>query len=163
MRTIEAKLHDILLDLFPDQYNNYNQAKIVAEAADVFNKSLNKKTASVKNGETGLVKALWAALSNLGLDDEFESDNQGYVDGYGLDPNQIIRSAVNQNNKHNLKLNKMAMEVLNDSDLDDILNPNEIENVYNFEDSIDDTLHPKDVFLSPGDPKHHTDSRVTPG
>ena len=80
MRTIEAKLHDILLDLFPDQFNSYNQAKIVAEAADLFVEKSNKKTASVnRNGETGLVKALWAALSSLGLDEDFEDQvDQGH-------------------------------------------------------------------------------------
>ena len=163
MRTIEAKLHDILLDLFPDQFNSYNQAKIVAEAADYFNKNVNKKTASAtRNGETGLVKALWASLSSLGLDEDFEDQDSNYVDGFGLDHNQIIRSAVSQNNKQNLKFKKMAMEVLNDSELDVFLNE-EIENEYNFDDATDEELHPKSVFKSPGDAKHHTDSRVTPG
>lgn len=162
MRTIEAKLHDILLDLFPDQFNSYNQAKIVAEAADLFSKTLNKKTASVRNGETGLVKALWAALSSLGLDDDFDDSESNYVDGFGLDPNQIIRSAVSQNNKYNLKLKKMSMEILNDSELDVFLNE-EIENEYNLDDATDEYVHPADVFKSPGDAKHHTDSRVTPG
>jgi hypothetical protein len=163
MRTIEAKLHDILLDLFPDQFNNHNQAKIVAEAADLFNKTVNKKTASAtRNGETGLVKALWAALSSLGFDEDFEDQDSNYVDGFGLDPNQIIRSAVSQSNKQNLKLKKMAMEVLNDTELDVFLNE-EIENEYNFDDVADEYVHPKDVFKSPGDAKHHTDSRVTPG
>ena len=39
----------------------------------------------------------------------------------------------------------------------------EIENEYNLDDATDDDLHPIDVFKSPGDAKHHTDSRVTPG
>jgi hypothetical protein len=163
MRTIEAKLHDILLDLFPDQFNSYNQAKIVAEAADLFVEKSNKKTASVnRNGETGLVKALWAALSSLGLDEDFEDQDSNYVDGFGLDPNQIIRSAVSQNNKYNLKLKKLSMEVLNDSELDVFLNE-EIENEYNLDDATDEELHPAQVYKSPGDAKHHTDSRVTPG
>jgi hypothetical protein len=162
MRTIEAKLHDILIDLLPDQYNSYNQAKIIAEATDIFNKSINKKTASNKNGETGLVKALWAALSTLGLDEDFEDTDSNYVDGFGLDPNQIVRSAVNQNAKQNFKFRKMSMEILNDSELDVILN-NEIDNVYNFDDATDEELHPIGVYKSPGDAKHHTDSRVTPG
>ncbi len=163
MRTIEAKLHDILLDLFPDQFNSYNQAKIVAEAADLFVEKSNKKTASVnRNGETGLVKALWAALSSLGLDEDFEDQDSNYVDGFGLDPNQIIRSAVSQNNKYNLKLKKLSMEVLNDSELDVFLNE-EIENEYNLDDATDEELHPTQVYKSTGDAKHHTDSRVTPG
>jgi len=163
MRTIEAKLHDILLDLFPDQFSSYNQAKIVAEATDFFSKNVSKKTAAAsRNGETGLVKALWASLSSLGLDEDFEEQDSNYVDGFGLDPNQIIRSAVSQNNKQNLKFKKMAMEVLNDSELDVFLNE-EIENEYNLDDATDDNLHPIDVFKSPGDAKHHTDSRVTPG
>jgi len=162
MRTIEAQLHDILIDLFPDQYNSNNQAKIIAEATDIFEKTLNKKTASTKNGETGLVKALWAAMSSLGLDEDFEDNESGFVDGFGLDPNQIIRSAVNQNNRQNFKLKKMAMEVLNDSDLDVFLDE-EIENAYNLNDATDNYLHPVEVFKSPGDAKHHTDSRVTPG
>ena len=163
MRTIEAKLHDILLDLFPDQFNSYSQAKIVAEAADLCVERSNKKTASVnRNGETGLVKALWAALSSLGLDEDFEDQDSNYVDGFGLDPNQIIRSAVSQNNKYNLKLKKLSMEVLNDSELDVFLNE-EIENEYNLDDATDEELHPTQVYKSPGDAKHHTDSRVTPG
>ena len=164
MRTIEAQLHDILLDLFPDHYSNFNQAKIVAEASDIYNKNTsgNKRTSSQRNGETGLVKALWAALSALGLDEEYEDYSVSVVDGYGLDPNQIVRSAVNSSIKNNLKLKKLSMEVLNDKDLDIFLN-SEIENEYNFDDATDEELHPTEALLTPGKPKHHTDSRVTPG
>ena len=54
------------------------------------------------------------------------------------------------------------MEVLNDSDLDVFLDE-EIENAYNLNDATDNYLHPVEVFKSPGDAKHHTDSRVAPG
>jgi len=56
----------------------------------------------------------------------------------------------------------MAMEVLNDSELDIFLN-SEIENEYNLSDATDEELHPMDVFVTPDRKKHHTDSRVTPG
>ena len=49
MRTIEAQIHDILLDLLPEQYSQLSQAKIVAEAASIYAqtaKSSNVKTAS---------------------------------------------------------------------------------------------------------------------
>lgn len=160
MRNIEAQLHEIFLDLFPDNYNNNHQARIIAEATDIFLKNENKRT-SAKNGESGLVKAVWAAMSNLGFDEE-EDNYDNFVEGFGLDPNQIVRQAVSSNIKLNNKLNKMAMEILNDDDLSVFLDE-EIENEYSLSDATDDYLHPKDVFVSKDMKKHHTDSRVTPG
>lgn len=160
MRNIEAQLHEIFLDLFPDNFNSNHQAKIIAEATDIFLKNENKRT-SAKNGESGLVKAVWAAMSNLGFDD-LEDNSDDYVDGFGLDPNQIVRQAVSSNIRINNKLNKMAMEVLNDDDLSVFLDE-EIENEYNLSDATDDYLHPEDAYSYKGMKKHHTDSRVTPG
>lgn len=162
MRNIEAQLHDILLDLFPDQYNNQNQAKIVAEAADIFQNNKSKRTSSTANGETSYVRALWAAMASLGIDEEYDEYEDNYVDGVGLNPEQIIRSAVNKNNKYNLKLRKMSMEILNDDDVDIFLDKENV-NEYNFDDATDEERHPLANFVSPGKPKHHTDSRVTPG
>lgn len=161
MRTIEAQLHDILTDLFPDQYNSQNQAKIVAEATDIYLKNNNKRSAS--KTESGLVKALWTALASLGLDEDLDENDSFYVDGFGLDPNQIIRSAVNKNNIANLKLNKLAMEILNDSELSVFLS-DEIPYEYNLYDATDDDLHPQKVYNYPENRKKHpTDSRITPG
>jgi len=164
MRTIEAQLHDILLDLVPDQYSAISQAKIVAEAADIYYKAnkANTRTSAAKRGETGLVKALWTALASLSLEEDYEYDEPSYVDGFGMDPNQIVRSAVSKSNKVNFKMSKKAMEILNDEDLSVFLDE-EIENEYNFDDATDDYLHPVENFKSPGDPKHHTDSRIIPG
>jgi len=161
MRNIEAQLHEIFLDLFPDNYNHNHQAKVVAEATDIYVKNQNKRT-SAKNGESGLVKAVWAAMSNLGFEESEEDNYSNIIDGFGLDPNQIVRQAVNSNIKLNNKWNKLAMDVLNDDDLS-VFMDEEIKNKYNLSDGTDEYLHPTDVFTSKGLKKHHTDSRVTPG
>ncbi len=94
MRTIEAQIHDILLDLLPEQYSQLSQAKIVAEATSIYAqtvKSSNVKTAS--KAESGMMKALWTALASLSLEEDYEDDAVDYLDGVGLDPSQIVRSA----------------------------------------------------------------------
>jgi hypothetical protein len=166
MRTIEAQIHDILLDLLPDQYSNLSQAKIIAEATSIYTQNL--KTGNIKTAaksESSMMKALWTALASLSLEEDFEFDNTpDYVDGYGLDPNQIVRSAVNNiRYKNNIKMSKIAMQIINDDDLSALMDneDNYVDNdKYDFDDVADETRHRKDVFKSPGDPKHRTDSTV---
>lgn len=165
MRTIEAHIHDILLDLLPDQYSLQNQAKIVAEATNIYLQTPNVnniKTASKL--ESGMMKALWTALASLSLEEDYDDEYPDYVDGFGLDPSQIVRSAVNSiKSKSNVKMSKVAMEIINSEDLSVFLDneDNYLDNSkYDFDDVADETRHRKDVFKSPGDPKHRTDSTV---
>ncbi len=165
MRTIEAQIHDILLDLLPDQYSLNSQAKIVAEATSIYlqsAKSNNIKTAA--KSESGMMKALWTSLASLSLEEDYEDEYPDYVDGIGLDPSQIVRSAVNNiKRKSNIKMSKVAMEIINTEDLSVFLDneDNYVDNdQYNFDDVADKSRHRDDVFKSPGDPKHRTDSTV---
>jgi hypothetical protein len=162
MRTIEAQLHDLLLDLVPDQYSLTSQAKIIAEATSVFESKQSVKTAS--RTESGLIKALWTALASLQLEEDYEYNSIDFVDGIGLDPGQIVRSAchsIKTNNK--IKMSKLAMEIINNDDLEVFFDnkDNYIDNSnYNIDDSADEERHPDDVFRSPGEPKSRTDSRT---
>ena len=165
MRTIEAQIHDILLDLLPEQYSQLSQAKIVAEAASIYAqtaKSSNVKTAS--KAESGMMKALWTALASLSLEEDYEDDSVDYLDGVGLDPSQIVRSACHSyKNKNNVKMSKIAMEIINDEDLSVFLDneDNYIDNnKYDFDDAQDEVRHPDANYRTPGDPKHRTDSTV---
>ena len=162
MRTIEAQIHDILLDLLPEQYSQLSQAKIVAEAASVYaqtNKGNNIKTAS--KAESSMMKALWTALASLSLEEDYEDDSVDYLDGVGLDPSQIVRSACHSyKNKSTVKMSKIAMEIINDEDLSVFLDNDIDNNKYDFDDAQDETRHPDGVYKSPGDPKHRTDSTV---
>lgn len=165
MRTIEAQIHDILLDLLPDQYSQLSQAKIVAESASIYAQNIkgnNIKTAS--KAESSMMKALWTALASLSLEEDYEDDAVDYVDGVGLDPSQIVRSACHSyKNKNTVKMSKIAMEIINDEDLSVFLDneDNYIDNnKYDFDDTQDETRHPDTVYKSPGDPKHRTDSTV---
>lgn len=167
MRTIEAQIHDILLDLLPEQYSQLSQAKIVAEATSIYAqsvKSSNIKTASASKVESGMMKALWTALASLSLEEDYEDDTVDYVDGVGLDPSQIIRSACHSyKNKNNVKMSKIAMEIINDEDLSVFLDneDNYIDNnKYDFDDAQDEIRHPDANYRTPGDPKHRTDSTV---
>lgn len=165
MRTIEAQIHDILLDLLPEHYSNLNQAKIVAEATSIFLQTNGSNIKVASKSESGMMKALWTALATLSLDEDFDEEPD-YVDGYGLDPSQIVRSAENSfKRKNNFKMSKIAMEIINDDDLSALLDVENESNLvdnnkYDFDDAKDETRHRKDVFKSPGDPKHRTDSTV---
>ena len=167
---IEAEIHDILLDIAPDTHDLDEQAQIVAIATSIFHKSesqFNQRMAKKMSNsspekikEARIVDSLFQAMGRLAdWQNEVEEDNEyeynmTYVDGRGLDPDQIVRKAAHTVVGQNFG----SMDILNDSELDEFFG--QPKGFYADEYSIDDgeERHHPELYRTPGMGSHRSDS-----
>lgn len=174
MRMIEAEIHDILLEIASDAHDYEEQAQIVATAADIFrqseaqfNQKMMKKASSAtpeKLKEALIVDALFQAMGHLSdwhktaSIEDYEADaeyNMTYVDGRGLDPEQITRKAA----KTVVGQGQFgSMSILNDEELDEFFGaPKGFEADEYFLDDGEER-HCPELYRTPGIGKHRSDS-----
>ena len=171
MRTIEAQLHELLLDIAPEQHTVAEQARVIAEASEVYSQIYaNNKRVAGKVSESSVVHeahmmdALLQALASYPSQDDDDDFGADYVNGIGLDPREIVRhAAAGEGSRHNGSKNFGNMDILNDDDLDVFFKESpddyDVDN-YSVSDGIDiENRHPLNTFKSPGQPKHRSDSQ----
>ncbi len=164
-QSIEKELHGILLDLAHDIHDYDEQAEIVAEAAELYRRieASCPRIASRKNEdkirEAQLMDSLLQAMGRLDDWNDTESITN-YVDGRGLEPDQIVHRA------ETMKPKRIAceglgkhMDIINDVDLDVFLEDEDGEDD-SHEEWLDDLVHDPEIYRIPGTGFHRSDSQV---
>ena len=166
MRLIEAELHQMLEEIAPNS-SQEEQARIVAEAAAIFEREASRKSvkvASRANAEMMRESAMAdAILQAIGAMDDWGSQNTGdeyapaFIDGRGLGGKAIISQVVGASFRGSAANVWGDMDILND-DLDQFLKDAEEEedSTYTIEDSFDE--HCPETFFAPGRGRHRSDS-----
>lgn len=154
MLNIEAKLHEMLLEVAP-YYNEGEQAQIVAYASSLFDGM--ERQASTRAAESQMMDAMLQAIGHLR--DWSDIDAPDFIDGRGLTAEQIIRSAGRA-------IPETGFDIINEDDLDvffgnsDYQDPNgyTMDDVATFADG--EEAHPDRYFFKPGRGRHRTDSQA---
>lgn len=161
MREIEARLHDMLLEIAPDLYDEGEQARIIAEASAIFGRT--ERRASRSSGdmvrESQMMDSILQAIGHL---PDWEDEGPEYIDGRGMTPEQIVRAAARGGGY----VPDLGVDILNDGDLDvfygepDYQDPHGyiMEDVAERKDGED--AHPDDFFFTPGRGRHRSDSQA---
>ena len=152
MLNIEAKLHEMLLEVAP-YYNEAEQAQIVAYASSLFDGM--ERNASVNAAESQMMDAMLQAIGHLR--DWSDVDSYDFIDGRGLTAEQIIRSAGRS-------MPDMGFDIINEEDLDVFFgNSDQDPNGYTMDDTAvfldGEEAHPDRYFFKPGTGRHRTDSQ----
>lgn len=152
MLNIEAKLHEMLLEVAP-YYNDAEQAQIVAYASSLFDGM--ERQASTNAAESQMMDAMLQAIGHLR--DWSDVDSCDFIDGRGLTAEQIVRSAGRS-------MPDMGFDIINEDDLDVFFGGSDKDpNGYTMDDvatfSDGEEAHPDRYFFKPGVGRHHTDSQ----
>lgn len=153
MLNIEAKLHEMLLEVAP-YYSDAEQAQIVAYASSLFDGM--GRQASIQAAESQMMDAMLQAIGHLR--DWSDIDSEGFIDGRGLTAEQIIRSAGRA-------IPETGFDIINEDDLDvffgapDHQDPSgyTMDDIATFNDG--EEAHPDRYFFKPGFGRHRTDSQ----
>ena len=169
MRIIEAELHQMLDELAPHS-SSEEQARIVAEAAAIFERDASRKStnklANKANAEMIRESAMAdAILQAIGAMDDWGSgiDTDDYapdfIDGRGLGGRAIISQVVGSTFRGAAANVWGEMDILNE-DLDQFFTEGEEEEktTYTIEDEFD--AHCPETFFVPGQGRHRSDSQV---
>lgn len=162
-KTIEAELHEALLDIAPNAFTKEDQAILIAEASEIF-RSKEKRMAQRKAGKGSYREALTTdslleamRLSEMNDDDEFIK-SAIYIDSNSHDPSQVMRKIESRNKKYSAN-NFGNMDIINDDDIDKLLHPHYDEktvNNYSIDDGHD--RHDPELYEVPDTGKHRSDS-----
>lgn len=150
MLNIEAKLHNMLLEVAP-YYNEAEQAQIVAYASSLFDGM--ERHAATNAAESQMMDAMLQAIGHLR-----DWSDIDFIDGRGMTAEQIVRSAARS-------ITEQGLDIINEGDLDvffgnpDYQDPNgyTMDDVATFADG--EEAHPDRYFFKPGRGRHHTDSQ----
>lgn len=163
MREIEARLHDMLLEIAPGLYDEEEQARIIAEASALFGR-FERRAATRSSDMVRESQMMDSILQAIGQLPEWDEEPE-YIDGRGMTPEQIVRAAARGGGYKP----DMGLEILNDSDLDvfygepDHQDPHgyTMEDVAEYKDGED--AHPDTYFFTPGRGRHRSDSQSRGG
>jgi hypothetical protein len=150
MLNIEAKLHEMLLEVAP-YYSEAEQAQIVAYASALF--SGMERRASANAIENHMMDVMLQSIGHLRDWNDIDA-----IDGRGLTAEQIIRSASRG-------IPETGIDFINEEDLDvffgesDYQDPNGyiMDDVAEFNNGQE--AHPDNYFFKPGIGRHRTDSQ----
>jgi hypothetical protein len=153
MHNLEAQLHTLLEEIAPEAHNYDETAKIIATASAIINKKYNSRKltkTSSRQVEAYLTDALLQSMSVL---ETWEDDfSNGYVDGRGLSPMQLIKRVASS-----AKSSFGNMDILNPEGLKEALEFDEDEEGFS-EVTFENAAQTPDVFKTPGRGTHKTDS-----
>jgi hypothetical protein len=143
--TIEAQLHQILLDVVPGNFDSDAQGRIVAEAAaSLLSLTRQASFGSPKRelSEEDMMTALFQAMERVAEADEVDEDEEefpAHLDASGMSPEQVVRAASRLGDKA-----WGDMEIFNDDELDAMLRDDDSKDPYEF--TFDDTTGRDDRF-----------------
>jgi hypothetical protein len=163
MREIEARLHDMLLEIAPDLYDEGEQARIIAEASAIFGRS-ERKASRGSNEMVRESRMMDSILQAIGHLPDWDSDEPSYIDGRGMTPDQIVKAASRSGGYKP----DLGLDILNDGDLDVFYGePDQDPNGYDMDDIATlkdgDDAHPETYFFTPGRGRHRSDSQSRAG
>jgi len=147
--TIEAQMHELLEDIAPNAHNEEEQAKIIAQASAIFNKTFSNrrfaKKADQRIIESHMTDAILQAMGSLNnWVEEFEND---YVESQGLSARQV--------------LSKIALSSKPKWGTMDVLNPDVLSFLDVDEDESEQTLEnaeqTSEALVTPGRGRHRSD------
>lgn len=146
--TIEAQMHELLEDIAPNAHNEEEQAKIIAQASAIFNKTFSNrrfaKKADQRIIESHMTDAILQAMGSLNnWIEEYDSD---YVESHGLSNRQVL-SKVALSSKP-----QWAMTILN-PDVLSFLDIDEDES----EQTIENAQQTSEALITPGRGRHRSD------
>ncbi len=167
MRIIEAELHQMLEEIAPNS-SSEEQARIVAEAAAIFEREAQRKSAPkiAHRANADMIRESAMAdaiLQAIGAMDDWGSNHAedeyapAFIDGRGLGGKAIISQVAGANFRGSAANVWGDMDILNE-DLDQFLKDaeEEEENTYTIEDELDE--HCPEIFFAPGRGRHRSDS-----
>ena len=147
--TIEAQMHELLEDIAPNAHNEEEQAKIIAQASAIFNKTFSNRRLAKKADqriiESHMTDAILQAMGSLNnWVEEFEND---YVESQGLSARQV--------------LSKIALSSKPKWGTMDVLNPDVLSFLDVDEDESEQTLEnaeqTSEALVTPGRGRHRSD------
>jgi len=157
MQNLEAQLHTLLEEIAPEAHNYDETGKIIATASAIITKKYNSRKltkTSSRQVEAFLTDAL---LQSMGILDSWEDDySNGFVDGRGLSPSQLINRVATS-----AKSNWGNMPIINPDGLKKALEFDEDEEGFS-EVTFENAEQTPDALKTPGRGTHKTDSLSGP-
>ena len=157
MQNLEAQLHTLLEEIAPEAHNYDETGKIIATASAIITKKYNSRKltkTSSRQVEAYLTDAL---LQSMGILDSWEDDySNGFVDGRGLSPSQLINRVAKSP-----KSNWGNMPIINPEGLKEALEFDEDEEGFS-EVTFENAEQTPDALKTPGRGTHKTDSLSGP-
>jgi len=157
MQNLEAQLHTLLEEIAPEAHNYDETGKIIATASAIITKKYNSRKltkTSSRQVEAFLTDAL---LQSMGILDSWEDDySNGFVDGRGLSPSQLINRVATS-----AKSNWGNMPIINPEGLKKALEFDEDEEGFS-EVTFENAEQTPDALKTPGRGTHKTDSLSGP-
>jgi hypothetical protein len=164
MRPIEAELHQMLEEIVPNS-SSEEQARIVAEAAAIFEREAQRQSANktAKRIDVDMARESMMAdalLQAIGAMEDWSQTHDddyapAFVDGRGLSNRAIISRVSGMHIRGAASDLWGNMDILN-KDLDQFLSDNTEENTYNIEDGHEE--HCPEIFFVPGRGRHRSDA-----